>query len=115
MSIRRWAAILLSGVTCVACHTMNAKDPGPLHTTGEIKSRLPQLKKGTSIAECKAVLGEPTIVRTDFSKERSVLIGTSFYYVARKTGERLDPKIDSYLQVSFNRHGALVEVSPYNL
>lgn len=115
MSIRHWAAILLSAVTCVSCYTMNAKDPGPLHTAGEIKSRLSQLKKGLSIAKCKVLLGEPTIERKDFSKERSVLIGTSFYYVVRKTGEKLDPKTDSYLQVSFDRHGALVEVFEYNL
>jgi hypothetical protein len=94
---------------------MNAKDSGPLHTKAEIKSNVPQLKKGISIAKCKAMLGEPTMEQNSFAKERPVLIGTSLYYIVRKTKERLDPKTDSFLEVLFDRHGALVDVVRYNL
>ena len=94
---------------------MNANDNGPLHAASVMKPQLPNLKKGLSIASCKVVMGQPTIERKEFAKERSVQIGTSLYYVVRKTGERLNPATDSYVQLSFDRAGKLVEIAKYNL
>src|SRR2546430_6556352 len=114
-NIRRLIAILLTTLTCVSCNTMHANEPGPLYTTVDIKNKVSRIKKGISIAECKAALGEPTLEQKSFAKRGSALIGTSFYYVVRKQGAKLDPKRDIFLEVLFNRNGRLVDVVEYNL
>ena len=67
------------------------------------------------MVDCIDLLGKPTIERKDFAKERPVLIGTSLYYVVKMGGEKLNPRMDSYIQVSFDKRGALIQLLRYNL